>query len=460
MGMLTNVKKMIKEQNMLDDGDRVVVAVSGGPDSMALLHILRTLQTEYKLELFTAHVNHMFRGAEADADAEFVEEVCHIWNIPCFTAKINVPAIITERGISAQVAARDVRYNFLKHVAAITGSNKIAVGHNADDQAETILMHFLRGTGPEGLTGIPAVRDGIIRPLLNVFRAEIEEYCRKWMIEAREDSSNNKNVYLRNRLRNGLIPCLEREYNNQLRRNLLVLGEILESEEKYWKGIIAREIQQTVFWTDEMPYISIERFGTLAQAVQRRVLRILFQKIGITNAGFIHVEEIRKLLLTGTVGDCIELPGKWRFERQYKHVTLHTEEAAQPCALCSPVLLEVPGIVCLPGVNTVVETAVQPGYGDRQFTAKTGLFDWERLHKPLYIRTRQPGDRFYHTGIGHHKKLKEYFIDEKVPRAQRDHILLVTHGDDILWVVGYYADRRYMADETTKNTLRIEFKGE
>jgi tRNA(Ile)-lysidine synthase len=459
--MLFTVRETISEFNMLRNGDKIVIAVSGGPDSMALLHIFRNLQTEYKLELVVAHINHMFRGAEADDDAAFVAAVCKDWHIPCFITRINVPAIMAERGLSAQAAAREVRYHFFKHVAAITGSNKIAVGHNADDQAETIIMRFLRGTGPEGLTGIPAVRSGIIRPLMGVFRTEVEQYCRTWGIEAREDASNKKMIYMRNRIRNDLIPHLENKYNKQLRRNLLILGEILQSEEVYWANIIEQEFGKTVIWKENAPYIQIEQFGQLAKAVQRRVLRNLFQQMGVANTGFIHVEEVRSLLTRGTVGDCIELPGKWRTVRHYTYVILEKEQPMLPVqGLYTPVFLEIPGKVRLPGLNMAVETTLLSATAANPTVKITGLFDWERLCKPLYIRTRQPGDQFFHTGIGHRKKLKEYFIDRKIPRAQRDKVLLVIHGDDILWIVGYYTDERYLADDKTRTALHIELREE
>lgn len=458
--MLAKVRETVDEFNMLNMGDGVVVAVSGGPDSMALLHILRMMQTEYKLNLFAAHVNHMFRGSESDADAEHVAKVCRTWGIPFFCAKINVPAIMAERGLSAQVAAREVRYHFLKHVAAITGSKKIAVGHNADDQAETILMRFLRGAGAEGLSGMPAVRSGVVRPLIRVFRTEIEEYCREWRVESREDSSNKKTIYLRNRLRNQLIPQLEETYNCQLRRNLLALGEIMQGEEAYWTDITEREFANTVKWDTGTPYLDIEKFKRLFIAVQRRVLRSFFQKAGVTDAGFIHVEEVRNILTRGSVGDCIELPGKWQVIRDYTYASLEKENPTReiPQGFRS-VQLEVPGSVLLPDGKTEVETSFNPVKYTQTINVHTGLFDWERLHKPLCVRTRQPGDQFFHVGAGH-KKLKKYFIDLKIPRAKRDQVLLVIHGNDILWIVGYYADERYTANANTKTALHIVFREE
>lgn len=461
--MLARVRDTIRKFDMLNICDKIVVAVSGGYDSMALLHVMKMMQKEYNLQLYAAHVNHMFRGAEADEDAAFVANICKAWEIPCFVTRINVPVIMRERRLSAQEAAREVRYHFLKHIAAVTGSNKIAVGHNADDQAETILMRFIRGSGPEGLTGIPAVRCGIIRPLIENFRIDIAKYCQEWGIETREDSTNKKSVYLRNRMRHNLIPHLERDYNNQLRKNLVILGEILQGEELYWAGIVEKELVRTVLWQEETPYIQIERFNALPKALQRRMLRAVFQRKGITGVGFIHVEEVRDLLARGSVGASLHLPGNWRVVRHYTHVSLEKvmPNGGEAIILPAPVLLKVPGTVRLPAVKLVAEITVgTAGECTGGWGGKVGLFDLEKLHSPLYVRTRRPGDRFFHAGIGHRKKLKEYFIDRKIPRAERDRILLVTHGEDILWIVGYYADERYVAHETSQRVLCIEFREE
>ncbi|HBS59714.1 MAG TPA: tRNA lysidine(34) synthetase TilS [Firmicutes bacterium] len=460
--MLARVRETIRKFDMLKRCDKIVVAVSGGPDSMALLHIMRNMQKEYKLQLYAAHVNHMLRGVEADEDAAFVANLCKAWEIPCFVTRINVPSIMAERKLSAEEAAREVRYHFLQHVAAITGSNKIAVGHNADDQAETILMRFLRGSGPGGLTGIPAVRSGIIRPLIEIFRVDIAQYCQEWGIETREDSSNKRLIYLRNRIRHNLIPHLESDYNNQLRKNLVTLGEILQGEESYWSEIVENELSRTVLWQEGTPYIQIEQFNALSKALQRRVLRAVFQRKEITGAGFVHVEEVRDLLVRGSVGAALHLPGNWRVIRHYAHVALEKEVPGEEeiINVPEPVLLKVPGTVRLPAAKLVAEITVGSGRCTGRPGDKVGLFDLEKLHSPLYVRTRKPGDKFFHTGTGHRKKLKEYFIDRKVPRAERDRILLITHGDDILWIVGYYADERYLAHNTTQKVLCIELREE
>lgn len=460
--MLARVRDTIRKFDMLNICDKIVVAVSGGTDSMALLHIMRYMQKEYKLLLYAAHVNHMFRGVEADKDAAFVANICKAWEIPCFVTRINVPAIMAERKLSAQEAAREVRYQFLKHVAAITGSNKIAIGHNADDQAETILMRFIRGSGPEGLMGIPATRLGIIRPLVEIFRVDIARYCQEWGIETREDSSNKKMVYLRNRVRHNLIPYLENDYNKQLRKNLVILGEILQGEEAYWSEIVENELSRTVLWQDGTPYIQIEQFNAVSRALQRRILRAVFQRKEIIGAGFIHVEQVRDLLVRGSVGASLHLPGNWRVMRHYAHVTLEKELPGEGgiINIPEPVLLKVPGIVRLPAAKLVAESTVESGECTGRSGTRVARFDLEKLQSPLYVRTRKPGDKFFHMGIGHRKKLKEYFINRKVPRVERDRILLVTHGDDILWIVGYYADERYLAHNASQRVLCIEFREE
>jgi tRNA(Ile)-lysidine synthase len=451
--MLAEVCRTIKQLGMLEQNDRVIVAVSGGPDSMALLHILLTLQAEYSIELFVAHVNHMFRGAEADADADFVKKIASRWGVPCFATRIDVPARMVDRGLSAQVTARETRYQYFNHIAAITGATKIAVGHTADDQAETVLMRFLRGSGPEGLAGIPAVRGGIIRPLIDVFRAQVEEYCCAQQIEVRRDPSNLKPVYLRNRIRNQLIPVLEKEYNNALRRNIINLADILQGEEGYWTDIVRKEMYSCVSWCDDGPHILAVPFKQVALALQRRLLRAILAKIGISGAGFFHIEGLRELVIGGTVGQCADLPGEYLAVKLYSDIVFEKKRSRHLPEPVPQLLLNIPGSTDVPGLGIVIHASLEAA---RHAELPGGyFFDWERLNKPIYVRTRLPGDKFYHTGIGHRKKLKEFFIDQKVPQAERDKVLIVTHGEEILLIFGYYVDDRLLADGDTKRILRI-----
>jgi tRNA(Ile)-lysidine synthase len=459
--MLANVQKLIEEYQMLKNGDKILVGVSGGPDSMALLHILRTLQQEYNIELYTAHVNHMFRGAEAEADAEFVQAICREWDIPCFVAHIDVPARMKSRGISAPVAGREARYHFFRQVAAITGAQKIAVGHTADDQAETILMRFLRGAGPEGLSGIPACRDGIIRPLLRVYREEIEEYCRDAAIDVRRDPSNEKPLYLRNRIRNQLMPFLEKEYNAGLRKNLTILGDILHEEDIYWSELVQHELRNSVKWRARNPLITIAAFKGLAVAVQRRLLReLLTAKMELDNVGFIHVEAIRQLILHKQVGSRVDVPGGYWAIKGYEYVTIEKEKERSSVTPIEPLAFSVPGLTHIPVLGLSIDVHFVFGRDSGTAIQWSALFDWDRLQKPLYVRTRRPGDRFFHAGIGHNKKLKEFLIDRKVPQRQRDLIPVMMQGDQILWIVGHYIDTRYIADERTNHKLRIDIREE
>jgi len=451
--MLAEVRRTIEQLGMLEQNDRVIVAVSGGPDSMALLHILLTLQAEYSLELFVAHVNHMFRGAEADEDADYVKKIAVQWGVSCFVTRIDVPARMVDRGLSAQVAARETRYQYFNHIAAITDATKIAVGHNADDQAETVLMRFLRGAGPEGLAGIPAVRGGIIRPLIDIFRDQIEEYCCARQIEVRRDPSNLKPVYLRNRIRHQLLPVLEKEYNSALRRNIINLADILQAEEIYWAEIVCREMDSCVCWCDDGPHILAAPFKGIAIALQRRLLRALLAKMDISGAGYVHIEGLRELVIGGTVGQCADLPGMYFTVKLYSDIVFKQKHSRYLPKAVPQLPLNIPGTTRVPELGLVVNTSFEL---ERHTELPGGyLFDWEKLHKPMYVRTRRPGDKFYHLGIGHRKKLKEFFIDKKVPQAERDKVLIVTHGEEILLISGYYVDDRLLAVSDTKRILRI-----
>lgn len=453
--MQPDVRRTIEQFAMLLQHDKVVVGVSGGPDSMALLHILLSLKVEYSLELYVAHVNHMFRGSEAQADADFVRETARQWDVPCFIINADVPARMITRGLSAQVAGRETRYQYFNHITAITGATKIAVGHTADDQAETVLMRFLRGAGPDGLAGIPPVRSGIVRPLIHTRRNQVEEYCCTQNIDFRRDASNLKPVYLRNRIRNQLLPLLEGEYNNSLRKNLVNLADILQGEEDYWSNMVNLEFDRCVQHLDDGPHILAAPFKQSALAIQRRVIRKLLTDMHISDAGFLHIEKLRELLTQGVVGQATDLPGAYFAIKTYCSVVLKKKQSRTAIEPTPQIALTLPGSTYVPELGIVVQTTfvAQTDVDTGQFGGFA--FDWDRLNKPICVRTRRHGDMFYHNGIGHRKKLKEFFINQKVPQDQRDKVPIVTHGTEILIVYGYYVDKRLLADKDTKSTLQI-----
>jgi len=439
--MLTKVRSVIEKYKLVAGGDSVLVACSGGPDSLALVHIFYQLRADYNINLAVAHVNHMLRGSESDADAAFVAEFCARLDLPYFQTSVDVPGYVAGYGFSTEEAARILRYRYLRQIAKQLGGAKIAVGHHQDDQAETILLNLFRGAGSAGLTGMKPARDEIIRPLLMVSRQEIDDYCHSHDLLPRLDSTNLKSDYSRNYLRIELMPLIKRRFNANIsetlaRTALLVSDEhefIATQADKLWPEVVQESSGEDV-------NIDCLQLNSLHSALRREIFRkaIAKKRGDLKGITFFHVERLIELALNGSVGSVIELPGKLVARKGYRQVVL---TAALP-AVPSPGIpapgseLKVPGVTILPALGLIV-TARLFDVRPMEEEGVTATFPCAGLVPPLYVRTRQDGDRFWPAGSVGGKKLKSFFIDNKIPRENRDQIPIFCDQRGIFWVGGY-----------------------
>ncbi|WP_347489706.1 tRNA lysidine(34) synthetase TilS [Desulfoscipio sp. XC116] len=461
MSLIQLVTEYIRRYNMVATGETVVVGVSGGPDSMALLHILYRLRETLGINLVVAHLNHRFRGAEADADAQFVLDAARRLQLTAFVEARDVPAYSRGRGISPQVAAREVRYSFLGEVAVKTGASRVALGHHADDQAETILLHILRGTGAGGLKGMLPVRDDFyIRPLLAVRRREIEHYCRRHDLAARLDSSNVKPKYMRNRVRLELLPTLEKKYNPNLVESLNRLSEICRDEDDY----LEHQAEQ-VFLDARLASpgnavcLDAGRLSVVPRALLRRVMRRAWTEVCGDQAdlNYRHIEQVIAIINGGGGYRQITLPRGITFKKYYEvlEFTLDREFKEIPFY---QYFLKVPGITFVPEVGLSIGAEVLPVGRAMQPSGLDSwqvILDYDRLATPLIVRRRLSGDRFSPLGLDGTVKLKKFFIDRKIPRHSRDCIPLVLSGDDIVWVAGMRPGEKWKVTENTVKCLRL-----
>ncbi|MBI4298335.1 MAG: tRNA lysidine(34) synthetase TilS [Chloroflexi bacterium] len=455
----------------------LVVAVSGGPDSLTLLYSLNALRDSFGLQLHGAHLNHGLRGADADEDAEFVAKTLQSLGLPCTVERAEVAAFRAKERLSLEEAARKVRYLFLSRVAAEVGASAVALGHTSDDQAETILMNLLRGTGLSGLRGIalftsaPMVSDmpeiTALRPLLNVTREETEAYCRAQGLSPRRDETNLSSRFTRNRLRNELLPLLQ-QYNPNIKDSLLRLSRsaaedlaYIEKEvDKAWAGVI----------TERPRGLELDRsaFSSLDTAIQHHLLRraVNHVKGDLGNVERNHIQNMARLMQRGA-GKSLDLPGQVTFSVSYATATL-SSVMEEPCPL--PPLdgehrLNIQGETLLPGwqVSAVVpdpESAScyllreEQGRGD----SYSAVLSLEATGRELWIRRRRPGDRFQPLGMAQEKKLQNFMVDSKIPRSWRDRIPLVVSPRGIVWVVGYRIAEWAQVQEATTGTIRLHFQ--
>ena len=459
--LIEKVKRTIKKYGMLSAGDRVVVAVSGGPDSVCLVSMLCTLAPEYGLQLHIAHLDHMFRGPGSAADARFVEHLAATLGIPATIEATDVPAFCRERGLSAQEGARDVRYRFLSRVADSVGAARTALGHTANDQAETVVMRLVRGAGMEALAGISPVREKIIRPLLEATRTEILSYLKEAALDFVTDPTNEQPVYTRNRIRLNVIPELEQINPNAV--NTLAAGAaLLRDESAALEELLAPVMAVLLRRQGGSVRLDRRSFLALLPAVRRRALRTAVASLGGTVSEFslLQTDEAVRFLEETQTGRALDLPGGLLLERSYDDFVVRPRQASRTFRVPLPV----PGTVMVPELSLGVDTEVSEGppvprAGENYLWQAE--FDYAKIALPLCLRSRREGDRFCPAGMGgRSKKLQDYFVDERLSRSRRDEVPLLTTEADILWVVGLRTDERFLPGPGTKKVLRVTIKEE
>ena len=451
--MKKETKRYISQFHMVAPGNGVLVGLSGGADSVCLLHLLWCLKEELGIALRAVHVHHGLRGAEADRDADFSRDFCGRLGVPFTLMRIDAAAEAASAGISLEEAGRQARYRILEAEARRWENEcgcevKIAVAHHGDDNAETILHNLFRGSGLRGLGGISPVRGRIIRPLLCSSRRRILAYLQENGLFWVEDSTNAENDYTRNRIRNHLLPFVTEEINAQAVANILRAGERIRQADQYFETIaddwlkIHGESPHPLEYRLDAAALTAEE-EIVRGYILRQALRQLFCPMkDITSA---HLEEI--LALTGKeTGKQIMLPYGIRAEREYDIIRIRQMEKQREFVA--------------PDGAEILNMQVFPCKKWEEFPRNqyTKWFDYDKINGAVAVRTRQAGDYFILPGGGK-KTLKSYFIDEKIPREERDHLLLLADGSHILWIVGRRISEYYKVTEHTKTVLEVHANG-
>ena len=476
--LLEKVKETIDKYQMFAIKARIVVGVSGGPDSITLLHLLLQLRDEYELKLWIAHLNHQLRGKEAEEEARWVKIFASKIGVPLISDSLDVATLAKREKLTLEEAARMARYDFFEHVSNQVSANRIAVGHTASDQVETVLMRLMKGTGLDGLSGIPAVRGRIIRPLIEIFHKEVEEYCEINNLKFCVDSSNNDTSFLRNRIRLDLLPLLSQEYNLQISKILLQMSKNLSQDadfirkkgEKEFGKVLRKERENK---NQRWLVLDREKLFRLHPALQKRVLREGIRRIkgNLKEIGSDHLDSV--LDLDGKRGTKqLSLPGNLVIQKQYEDFLIRRGESRNiPFAR----YLVIPGKTDLSQLSLTLETrliSVKPhsflasSFMDLKekvvlnevsgFPEEEVFFDFDKLKPPLFLRNRKKGDRFCPLGMKGSKKIKDFFIDLKIPVEKRGKIPLLVNGDKVVWIVGHRIDERFKVDNNTTKILTIK----
>ncbi|MBO3441429.1 tRNA lysidine(34) synthetase TilS [Clostridium botulinum] len=466
MGVFSLIEKVIhtiKQNNMFEVGDKVVVAVSGGPDSICLLHILYKLREKIGISIVAAHINHCLRGEEADKDEEYVRKFCENLNIQCFVKKEDVHKISKDRGISCEMAGREVRYDFFSEVLNNVRANKIAVAHNANDQAETILMRMLRGTGLEGLIGIRAVRDNIfVRPIIDITRDEIEDYCYVNNLNPRIDKTNLENIYTRNKIRLELIPYIQKNFNSDVIEVLNRFSDTVKIDNDYLNKVSLEKYNKYCKGEKDKVIIKEEVFKE-HEAILTRVIRMALKELkgNLNNFDKGHIYDIIDIQKKST-GKFIMLPKNIRVLNNYGDINLYKnnnkiniDKGKQEYNLVinKENILDNGLKITLDIINNVEDTKF-----DKSSLIK--YFDYDKINRDIKLRYRNNGDKFVPLGMKGTKKLKDLFINLKIPKEKRDIIPLIVFDDEISWIVGYRISDKFKINKNTKRILKIKIERE
>ncbi len=451
--MVNKVLDFIKKNKILEYGDSVLLGVSGGADSICMLYVLNEIKPSFSLTLHVVHVNHLIRGQEAQKDADYVQSTCKKMGIPCTLIQADVPAMVRESGMSEEEAGRKARYKIFYQEALRCGANKISVAHNLNDNSETILFHLFRGSGIKGLMGIPVKRDMIIRPLLCCTRQEIEDYLNKNKIVYCTDKTNTETEYSRNKIRIDIFPYIKKNINQRAEYNIVNAAGNLREIYDYMEQEAAKAYKKYV-----KDGCLLEKSFALHPALLNMIIRMMIEKTAgklkdITRVHVMSVMELRN----AEVSKYVNLPYNLVAKRTYTGIKIEKNIPGKSKKIKQPLIIN--GKICNNRKVEITLETKQNNIGNIPQLVYTKWFDYDKIHE-LTLRNRQEGDYIVIDDLGRRKKLKDYFINEKVPRDQRDNILLLADGSHIVWIIGYRISSYYKVTESTSNIIKVTFINE
>ena len=476
-GLIKKVEKTVSDYGMLEENDSVLVGVSGGADSISLVHILSEIAPLFSLKLGVAHLNHSLRGNESDNDARFVVSVSDKLCLPCFIEKTDVIKYKTENGLSIEEAGRRVRYAFFEKIAQKEGFNKIALGHTSDDNAELILMYLIRGSGPLGISGIPPVRGVfktnllIIRPLIKTARFDIIKYISAKSLPYVVDKSNKDMKYLRNRIRHNLIPELEENYNPKIVETINRLALIMRSENEWMENELKSTLNKnTLFMGNNRIVLSASGIKALHPAAKRRITRSAIEMVNGTlrRISYLHIELAADQLASDSDSWSLDLPDRIRITRTGKELVVSKEEKTLrnlPSKRSDNNKVFFEYIINKPGIIVAENEGFKISFSEIEnmnlseichADRGTAFFDMDKINFPVILRNYLQGERFTPLGMKGSQKIAKYLINNKVPRENRIKSPVVVSNGKIIWLAGFVIDDSVRVTSGTRKILKAE----
>lgn len=452
--------KFIKEKNIVKSGDKILVGLSGGPDSVCMLNLLCSIRDEEKIEVAAAHINHMLRGEEADKDEEYSKRLCESLGVRFFSKRIDINKYALETGKSSELAGREARYDFFNEIINKINFNKIATAHNANDQAETILMRIMRGTGLEGLGGIPVEREGkYIRPILFMKREEVEQYCKENNLNPHIDATNLERIYSRNKVRLDILPYMKNNFNPNIVETINRMALLLQDDNEFIEGEVNKAYKDNCFERENSIVISKNLFN-IHSAIVTRVIRKALFAINKSNYDMEmkNIEDIIELSNLGT-NKRVDLPKDIYAENVYGDIIIRKKEyiknkLSNELTLNKKDILHNEVIFDEYIINFDLVNNKDIKQENDELIKK---FDYDKINN-VTIRYRKDGDRITPLGMKGSKKLKDIFIDMKIPKEKRDEIPLIQFNDEISWIVGIKMSDKFKITKETKHILKVSVK--
>ena len=459
--MYRKVIDYIRENNLIKPGDKILIALSGGPDSVCLLNILFELQGELNIEIAAAHLNHLLRDKDAFEDEEYVVNLCNSMGIKCFTKRVDINKYAKEYKLSSEMAGRNVRYDFFDEILERENFNKIATAHNANDQAETILFRLMRGTGLEGLCGIKSLRDNkIIRPILCLTREEIEKYIELRNLNPRIDKTNFERVYNRNKIRLDILPYMKENFNEDIIQTLNRMSLLLQRDNEFLENLSLDLYNNYCIESDDYFIIKSEIFKK-EEAIFNRVLRHAITKFSKSNYDF-EMKHIYKIisLAKNNSGKIIDLPNGIYAENVYGDIYIKNRLEKYDTIEEKRELIFDKNYVN----DTFIEFSdfkfkflIINSYNEMELKESKSVkyFDFDKVSSTISVRYRKNGDKIMPLGMKGNKKLKDIFIDMKIPKEERDNVPILCFDDNIAWIIGIRTSEKYKVTNKSKNILKV-----
>jgi tRNA(Ile)-lysidine synthase len=448
----------VREYRMFNPGETVLVAVSGGTDSTALLHLMHAHAAELGLSLHVAHLNHMLRKGEAELDVKYVEGLTQKLGLPLTVEAVDVAGLAQANKTGIEETARKVRYEFFDRVAGKVGAGKVAVGHTADDNVETFLMRLLRGSGLKGLCGIPVRRGKLVRPMIKIWRRQIEDYVGALKLVPRRDHTNYESKYMRNSVRLKLIPQLK-IYNLNIKEIILQTILLLTEDNIYLEDKAGEALAEvTIGQTEDALRIDISRLKNWGDPIQGHLLRQAIERVkgDLKELSFQHICDIQEKL-DATERWELHLPGGIFVIGERGELAICRQKPKFKEIPPFRYALSLPGAVEMAEINRVLHADFTDHF-DKTDDPDTAFVDYDALGKEIIVRSKSPGDRFSPLGTQGTKKLQDFYVDEKVPAEERDSIPIVESGGRIIWVAGRRIDDNAKVTENTQRIVKFELR--